>query len=133
LALVINTFMIIATLSIIGATLTLPGIAGIILTLGMAVDANVLICERIREELRNGKKIISAIESGYKIAFSTILDANITTIIAALILYVIGSGSVKSFAVSLSIGIISSMFTSVSLTKAITAFCYNKLKLRFNI
>ncbi len=133
LALVINTFMIIAILSIIGATLTLPGIAGIILTLGMAVDANVLICERIREELRNGKKTISAIESGYKIAFSTIVDANITTIIAALILYVIGSGSVKSFAVSLSIGIISSMFTSVSLTKAITAFCYNKLKLRFNI
>ncbi|CAG7594432.1 MAG: protein translocase subunit SecD [Candidatus Midichloria sp.] len=129
-ALIINTFMIIACMSVIGATLTLPGIAGIVLTLGMAVDANVLICERIREELRNGKSNLAAIESGYKIAFSTILDANITTIIAAIILYIMGSGSIKSFAVSLTIGITCSMFTAISLTKIIIAFCHRITKIK---
>ncbi|MDJ1305611.1 MAG: protein translocase subunit SecD [Candidatus Midichloria sp.] len=127
-ALIINTFMIIACMAVIGATLTLPGIAGIVLTLGMAVDANVLICERIREELRNGKSNLAAIESGYKIAFSTILDANITTIIAAIILYIMGSGSIKSFAVSLTIGITCSMFTAISLTKIIIAFWHRITK-----
>jgi len=128
IALLINTLMIIDLLTMIGATLTLPGIAGIVLTLGMAVDANVLICERIREELRNGKSNISAIESGYKMAFTTILDANITTIIAAIILYIIGSNSTKGFAIALSIGIICSMFTAISLTKMIIAFWYKVIK-----
>ena len=128
LALIINTFMIIAVLAILGATLTLPGIAGIVLTLGMAVDANVLICERIREESRNGKSLFAAIENGYKKAFATILDANITTIIAAVILYIIGAGSIKSFAVSLTIGITCSMFTAVLLTKIIIYFWYSNIK-----
>ena len=125
IALLVNLFMIIAVLSLFGATLTLPGIAGIVLTLGMAVDANVLICERMREELRSGKSNWTAIESGYNIAFTTILDANITTIIASLILYMMGSGSIKSFAITLMIGIACSMFTAISLTKIITNFWYS--------
>ena len=125
IALLVNLFMIIALLSLFGASLTLPGIAGIVLTLGMAVDANVLICERIKEELRNGKSNWHAIQNGYKIAITTILDANITTVIASLILYMMGSGSIKSFAISLMIGIICSMLTTISLTKIITNYWYS--------
>jgi protein-export membrane protein SecD len=99
------------------ATLTLPGIAGIVLTIGMAVDANVLIYERIREEVRQGKSPISAIEAGYKRALGTILDANITTFIAAVILFQMGSGPVRGFAVTLAIGIVTSVFTAFTVTR----------------
>ena len=109
-----NLVLIVGIMSMIpGATLTLPGMAGIVLTVGMAVDANVLIFERIREEMREGKTIQQSIHQGYEAAFSTIIDANITTLIAALILFAVGTGPVKGFAVTLSIGIITSMFTSV--------------------
>lgn len=118
-ALGMNMFLIGALLSVLGATLTLPGIAGIILTIGMAVDANVLIFERIREEVRNGKSPANAIESGYKRAFTTIVDANVTTGIAAVILFVMGTGPVKGFAVTLGIGIICSMFTAILLSRMI--------------
>jgi len=109
-----NLVLIVGVMSLIpGATLTLPGMAGIVLTVGMAVDANVLIFERIREEIREGKTIQQAIHQGYDAAFSTIIDANITTLIAALILFAVGTGPVKGFAITLSIGILTSMFTSV--------------------
>ncbi|PCI57608.1 MAG: protein translocase subunit SecD [Gammaproteobacteria bacterium] len=120
MALGANLVLIIGVMSLIpGATLTLPGMAGIVLTVGMAVDANVLIFERIREEIREGKSIQQAIHQGYDAAFSTIIDANITTLIAALILFAVGTGPVKGFAVTLSIGIITSMFTSVVGTRAV--------------
>jgi preprotein translocase subunit SecD len=120
LALGANLVLIIGVMSLIpGATLTLPGMAGIVLTVGMAVDANVLIFERIREEIREGKSIQQSIHQGYDAAFSTIIDANITTLIAALILFAIGTGPVKGFAVTLSIGILTSMFTSVVGTRAV--------------
>ena len=120
LALGANLVLIIGIMSLIpGATLTLPGMAGIVLTVGMAVDANVLIFERIREEILEGKSIQQAIHQGYEAAFSTIIDANITTLIAALILFAVGTGPVKGFAVTLSIGIITSMFTSVVGTRAV--------------
>ncbi len=117
IALLINIAMIIGALSLLQATLTLPGIAGIVLTMGMAVDANVLIFERIREELRAGKTAINAIESGYSRALSTILDANITTFLAAIILFMLGSGPISGFAVTLSIGIFTSVFTAFVLTR----------------
>ena len=120
LALGANLILIVGVMSMIpGATLTLPGMAGIVLTVGMAVDANVLIFERIREEIREGKTIQQAIHQGYEAAFSTIIDANITTLIAALILFAIGTGPVKGFAVTLSIGIITSMFTSVVASRTV--------------
>jgi SecD/SecF fusion protein len=118
-ALFLNAFIILAALSMFRATLTLPGIAGIILTLGMAVDANVLIFERIREEIALGRKIRAAIANGYTKAFVTILDSNLTTLIAGLILYWIGTGPVRGFAVTLSIGIITSMWTALFVTRAI--------------
>jgi preprotein translocase subunit SecD len=101
------------------ATLTLPGIAGIILTIGMAVDANVLIFERIREELRLGKTPIAAIDGGYSKAFLTIMDANVTTLIAAVVLFQFGTGPVKGFAVTLSIGIVASLFTALFVSRVI--------------
>ncbi len=120
LALAANLVLIVGIMSLIpGATLTLPGMAGIVLTVGMAVDANVLIFERIREEIREGKSIQQAIHQGYEAAFSTIIDANITTLIAALILFAVGTGPVKGFAITLSIGILTSMFTSVVGTRAV--------------
>ena len=120
LALGANLVLIIGVMSMIpGATLTLPGMAGIVLTVGMAVDANVLIFERIREEMREGKTIQQAIHQGYEAAFSTIIDANITTLIAAVILFAVGTGPIKGFAVTLSIGILTSMFTSVIGTRAV--------------
>jgi preprotein translocase subunit SecD len=118
-ALIINIIIILGTLAAFKATLTLPGIAGIVLTIGMAVDANVLIFERIREELRTGKTPRAAIETGYSKAFLTILDSNVTTLIAALFLFGFGTGPVKGFAVTLSIGIIVSMFTAVFVTRII--------------
>lgn len=119
-ALAVNLVMIIGVMSLIpGATLTLPGMAGIVLTVGMAVDANVLIFERIREEIRDGRSPQQAIHHGYDSAFSTILDANVTTFIAALILFAVGTGPIKGFSVTLMIGIATSMFTAIILTRAI--------------
>ena len=112
----------------IGATLTLPGIAGIVLTVGMAVDANVLIFERIREELRLGNTPQSAIRAGYEKAFSTIADANVTTLIAALVLFMFGTGPVKGFAVTLSLGIVTSMFTAIFGTRAVVHLIYGRRK-----
>ncbi len=119
LALFINMALIAGALSTLQATLTLPGIAGIVLTIGMAVDANVLVFERIREEVRTGKTPIAALDAGYSRAYGTILDANITTLIAALILFQVGSGPVKGFAVTLAIGIVTSVFTAVTVTRLI--------------
>ena len=117
IALAMNLVLLVAFMSLLGATLTLPGIAGIVLTVGMAVDANVLIFSRIREELASGSSVQGAISSGYDRAFVSILDANITTLIVALILFLIGSGPVQGFAVTLSIGILTSMFTSIVMTR----------------
>ena len=128
-ALIANIFLIVAVMSLIpGATLTLPGIIGIVLTVGMAVDANVLIFERIREELDNGNAAHASIASGYRQAFSTIADANITTLIAALVLFAFGTGPIKGFAVTLSIGIISSMFTAIMGTRALVGLIYGRHK-----
>ncbi|HDZ48807.1 hypothetical protein LCGC14_0074250 [marine sediment metagenome] len=124
LALALNLTLLIAVMSALGATLTLPGIAGIVLTLGMAVDANVLIFERIREELRNGMSIQQAIHAGYERAFTSIVDANITTLLVAVILFSIGTGPVKGFAVTLSIGILTSMFTALVVTRAMVNLVY---------
>ena len=124
IALGLNLVLIIAMLSLLQATLTLPGIAGIVLTVGMAVDANVLIFERIREELHNGNSAHASIYAGYQKAFSTIADANITTLIAALVLFSFGTGPIKGFAVTLSLGIISSMFTAIVVTRALVSLVY---------
>lgn len=123
-ALSCNLVLMIAFMSMIGATLTLPGIAGIVLTVGMAVDANVLIFSRIREELRNGMSPQMAIHSGFERAVATILDANITTLIVAVILYAVGTGPVKGFAVTLSVGIVTSMFTAILGTRALINLIY---------
>lgn len=124
LALALNLILLCALLSLIDATLTLPGIAGIVLTVGMAVDANVLIYERIREELRHGLSPQAAIFAGYERAFSTILDANITTLIVAIILFAVGTGPVRGFAVTLSIGLLTSMLTGITYTRAIVNWYY---------
>ena len=121
IALILNLFLLLAAMAGLHATLTLPGIAGIILTMGMAVDANVLIFERIREELRTGKTVRASIDAGYSRAFRTILDANFTTLISAIILYYFGTGPVKGFAITLSFGIIISMFTAIIVTRMIFA------------
>lgn len=121
IALVVNMFLILGALSALQATLTLPGIAGIVLTIGMAVDANVLVFERIREEVRVGRTPMSAVDSGYSRAFKTIIDANVTTLIAAVLLYIFGSGPVRGFAVTLAIGIVTSMFTAIMLTRLMVA------------
>ena len=124
IALIVNVLLIAATLSVLQATLTLPGIAGIVLTIGMAVDANVLIFERIREEIRNGKTPINSIEVGYDKALTTIIDANITTFIAAAILFQLGSGPVRGFAVTLGVGIITSVFTAFVVTRLMVALWF---------
>ena len=124
IALLLNIILLGALLSMIGATLTLPGIAGIVLTVGMAVDANVLIYERIREELRHGLSPQAAIYAGYERAFSTILDANITTLIVGIVLFSVGTGPVRGFAVTLSLGILTSMLTGVTYTRAIVNAIY---------
>jgi preprotein translocase subunit SecD len=130
IALVLNLVFIMALLSLLGATLTLPGIAGIVLTVGMAVDANVFIFERIREELRIGKSVHNAIESGYGKAFLTIIDANVTTLIAALVLFQFGTGPVKGFAVTLSIGIMASMFTAIFVSRLIYDFYLERRQIK---
>jgi len=130
IALVLNLVFIMALLSLLQATLTLPGIAGIVLTVGMAVDANVLIFERIREELRIGKSVRNAIDSGYGKAFLTIVDANVTTLIAALVLFQFGTGPVKGFAVTLSIGILASMFTAIFVTRLIYDFFLERRQIK---
>ena len=121
IALIVNIILIGAALSLLQATLTLPGIAGIVLTIGMAVDANVLVFERIREEMRAGRTPISSIDAGYSRAITTIIDANVTTLIAAILLYQFGSGPVRGFAVTLAIGIITSLFTAIMLTRLMVA------------
>ncbi len=113
IALVTNIFIIISVMAMFGATLTLPGMAGIVLTVGMAVDANVIITERIRELIKKGKSIPKAIEDGYSNAMRAILDANITTLLVAVILYAYGTGPIKGFAVTISIGILASMLTAI--------------------
>ncbi len=123
-ALTVNLLLLMAVMSMLGATLTLPGIAGIVLTVGMAVDANVLIFARIKEELASGLNPQQAIHSGYDKAFLTILDANITTLIVAVILFAVGTGPIKGFAVTLSIGILTSMFTAIVLTRALANLVY---------
>ncbi|QQS54361.1 MAG: protein translocase subunit SecD [Candidatus Competibacteraceae bacterium] len=129
-ALAANVVLIVAVLSMLQATLTLPGIAGIVLTMGMAVDANVLIYERIREELRNGNSPQAAIHAGFDRAFDTILDSNLTTLIAAIMLFGFGTGPIKGFAVTLSIGILTSMFTAVTGSRALVNFIYGGRKLQ---
>ena len=124
LVLLVNLVMIVAVLSLLQATLTLPGIAGIVLTIGMAVDANVLIFERIREEIRNGNSPQASIHSGYEKALSTIVDANITTLIAAVVLFSFGTGPIKGFAVTLFIGIVTSMFTAILGSRALINLIY---------
>jgi len=128
-ALLSNLVFIVAVLSLVGASLTLPGIAGIVLTVGMAVDANVLIFERIREELRNGVSPQAAINSGYEKALSSIADANITTLIAAVVLLALGTGPIKGFAITLMIGILTSMFTAIVGTRSIVNFVFGGRKL----
>jgi preprotein translocase subunit SecD len=128
LALFANLVLMVSLLSMLGATLTMPGIAGIVLTIGMAVDANVLIFERIREEIRNGNTPQASIRAGYEKAFSTIADANITTLIAAFVLFLFGTGPIKGFAVTLSLGIITSMFTAIMGTRAVVNLIYGGKK-----
>ena len=123
-ALIINVILIMGALSALGAALTLPGIAGIVLTVGMAVDANVLVFERIREETRNGRRPLQAIETGYERALTAIIDANVTTFIAAAILFAMGSGPVKGFAVTLGIGIITSVFTAFMVTRFLVSLWF---------
>lgn len=129
IALTLNLVFIIAVLSIFQATLTLPGIAGILLTVGMAVDANVLIFERIREEVRNGNSPQASISAGYEKAFSTIADANITTLIAAIMLFNFGTGPIKGFAITLSIGIVTSMFTAIVAARGLTNILFGGKRL----
>lgn len=124
LALVMNLVLVVSILSLLGATLTLPGIAGIVLTVALAVDANVLIFERIREEIRRGMGLQSSIHAGYERAFVTIFDANITTLIVTMILFSLGSGVIKGFAITLTIGVLTSMFTAITGTRAIVNFMY---------
>ena len=128
-ALAINLILLVAVLSIFQAILTLPGVAGVVLTVGMAVDANVLIFERIREELRNANSPQASIHSGYEKAFSTIVDANITTLIAAIVLFNFGTGPIKGFAVTLSIGIITSLFTAIFFTRGLVNLAYGRRRL----
>ncbi|MGB8715354.1 MAG: protein translocase subunit SecD [Rhodanobacteraceae bacterium] len=130
LALVMNLVLLIAVLSMFQATLTMPGIAGIVLTMGMAVDANVLICERIRDELRAGSTPLAAIRTGYEKAWDTILDANVTTLIAALALLTLGSGPIKGFGITLFIGILTSMFSEVTGSHALIALIHGRRKLK---
>ncbi len=127
-ALAMNIFLIIAVLSLLQATLTLPGIAGIVLTIGMAVDANVLVFERIREEIRGGRTPLSAVDTGYKRALTTIIDANLTTLIASILLFQFGTGPIRGFAVTLTIGVVSSMFTAIMVTRLLVVIWLKRAK-----
>jgi preprotein translocase subunit SecD len=130
IALLMNILILMGALAYFKANLTLPGIAGIILTIGMAVDANVLVFERIREELSTGKSVLSSISTGFKRAFRTILDANVTTIIAAIFLFQFGTGPIRGFAITLIIGITASMFTAVFVSRTIFDVSFSKRKKR---
>jgi preprotein translocase subunit SecD len=130
LALIFNIVLIMAGLAAFRATLTLPGIAGIILTIGMAVDANVLIFERVREELRLGKTPRAALDGGYNKATLTILDANVTTLIAAVVLFQFGTGPIRGFAVTLSLGIVASMFTAIFGTRLVFNYLLQKRRVK---
>ena len=130
IALLMNLVVIFAILAYFHATLTLPGVAGIILTIGMAVDSNVLIFERVREELRSGKTVRAAIDTGYAKALSAILDANVTTLISAAVLYQFGTGPIRGFALTLSIGILVSLFTSLIVTRVIFDFLTSKFSFK---
>jgi len=127
-ALFLNLAMVVGLLSAIGATLTLPGIAGVILTIGMAVDSNVLIFERIREELRGGKPPARALDAGFREAMSSIVDANITTLIAAVILFAMGSGPVKGFAVTLGVGVLTTVFTATLVTRLMVVTWFDRAR-----
>jgi len=127
IALIANLFIILAVMSLFGATLTLPGMAGIVLTVGMAVDANVIISERVRELVNQGVSIHKAIEDGYANAMRAILDANITTLIAAVVLYAYGTGAIKGFAITISIGILASMLTAILGTHGIYQMLEKKI------
>ncbi len=124
IALAANVVMILAVLTLLGSTLTLPGIAGIVLTMGMAVDSNVLVYERIREEVKSGRSLIQSIDTGFNKAFATIVDANLTTLIAALVLFFLGSGPVRGFAVTLAVGIVTTVFTAFTMTRWLMAMWY---------
>ncbi|WP_416355355.1 protein translocase subunit SecD [Aureimonas phyllosphaerae] len=126
IALLVNVIILVALLSVLGSTLTLPGIAGIVLTMGMAVDSNVLIYERILEERRNGRSVVQSIDAGFHKALGTIMDANVTTLIAAVILFFLGSGPVRGFAVTLALGIFTTIFTALTLTRWMVAFWVKK-------
>ncbi len=128
-ALLMNLVIVMAALAFFDATLTLPGVAGIILTIGMAVDANVLIFERIREELRAGKTVRAAIDQGYSRAFWAIFDSNLTTLLTAIVLYQFGTGPIRGFAVTLSIGIVASMFTAIVVTRVIFDFVTSRRRM----
>jgi len=124
IALAVHICFIFAALVLLGATLTLPGIAGIVLTIGMAVDSNVLIYERIREEAHSGRSIVSSLDAGFTRAFATIVDSNVTMFVAAAILYFLGAGPVRGFAVSLGLGILTSIVTAVTMTRMMIALWY---------
>jgi len=128
IAMIVNAFMTLSILALFEATLTLPGIAGIVLTVGMAVDANVLIYERMREEVKNGKTVYAAIEDGFRLAFATIFDSHVTTFVAAIILYSFGTGAVKGFAVTLAVGIVCSLYTAVLVTRLMVVTWLRKTK-----
>ena len=125
IALIINLGLILGLMTLLGFTLSLPGIAGIVLTIGMAVDANVLVFERMREVWRKTENVGQAIENGYAQALSTILDANITTFIAALVLFFVGKGAIQGFAVTLTIGVLTSIFSALLLTRMLIGFWFN--------
>ena len=133
ITLIFNLFLLVGILTLFEATLTLPGIAGIILTVGMAVDANVLIFERVKEEIQSEKNPIIAFDSGYTKSKTAILDANITTLIAAIILFVMGSGPVKGFSVTLGVGIITTLFSVYFIARLLTALYVTKNKFKENL
>jgi protein-export membrane protein SecD len=125
IALVVNLILMLAILSLLQATLTLPGLAGILLTLGMAVDANILINERIREETRNGRPPVAALEAGFKRAYSTILDSNVTALLAHVMLFVFGTGPVRGFAVTITVGIVTTLFTATVVARLLMVRWYS--------
>ena len=125
LALMFNFISIFGLLSLFGVTLTFPGIAGLVLTLGMAVDGNIIIYERIKEEIAKGKENVASIEAGFEKSLSTILDANFTTLIVAICMFLLGNGPIKGFAVTLSIGILSTLFSNVVFTRVLTSYLIN--------
>jgi protein-export membrane protein SecD len=124
LALVVNLIMLMGILSLLQATLTLPGMAGILLTLGMAVDANILINERVREEVRNGRSPLQALEAGYRRAYGTIIDSNVTALLAHVMLFIFGSGPVRGFAVTITVGIVTTLFTATVFARLLTSRWY---------